>query len=114
VIATGVFIFFASSAARYWNIGARADFLHRWLSALIIAWPVAAATKRACHGVSRFSPQKSVGHIRNRSPIGNCFQLSTISKKIPADTLASYSNFLHCKMNFFRPRAFSVSFILPQ
>jgi Protein of unknown function (DUF2798) len=44
VIATGVVVFTPSAAVTYWNTGARADFLHRWLSAFIIAWPVAAAT----------------------------------------------------------------------
>jgi ABC-type uncharacterized transport system permease subunit len=65
VIATGVVVFFASAAVTYWNIGARADFLHRWLSAFIIAWPVAAATAFIAFPVVRRVTMHIVALIEN-------------------------------------------------
>jgi hypothetical protein len=44
VVATGVVVFFASAAVTIVNIGPRPDFVRRWLSAFVIAWPVAALT----------------------------------------------------------------------
>jgi Protein of unknown function (DUF2798) len=44
VLATAVVVFVASAAVTYMNIGFHADFVHRWLSAFIVGWPVAAAT----------------------------------------------------------------------
>jgi hypothetical protein len=44
VLATAVVVFVASAAVTFMNIGLRPDFLHRWLSAFIVGWPVAAVT----------------------------------------------------------------------
>lgn len=44
VFATAVVVFVASAAVTYVNIGLRPDFVHRWLSAFIVGWPVAALT----------------------------------------------------------------------
>jgi hypothetical protein len=44
ILATAVVVFVASAAVTFMNIGFRPDFLHRWLSAFIVGWPVAAAT----------------------------------------------------------------------
>jgi len=44
IIATGVVVFVASAAVTYVNIGPRADFVRRWLTAYSIGWPVAAVT----------------------------------------------------------------------
>lgn len=44
IVATGVVVFFASAAVTFVNVGPRPDFVRRWLSAFVIAWPVAAAT----------------------------------------------------------------------
>ncbi len=44
VLATGFVIFVVSSVVTFSNIGFRADFVQRWLSAFIIGWPVGATT----------------------------------------------------------------------
>ena len=44
ILATGVVVFVASAAVTFVNIGFRTDFVRRWLSAFVVAWPVAAAT----------------------------------------------------------------------
>jgi hypothetical protein len=42
ILATAVVVFVASAAVAYMNIGFHAGFLHHWLSAYIVGWPVAA------------------------------------------------------------------------
>ena len=44
VLATGFVIFVVSSVVTFSNIGFRPDFVHRWLSAFIVGWPVGAVT----------------------------------------------------------------------
>ena len=44
IIATGVVVFVASAVVTFSNIGLRADFVRRWLSAYAVGWPVAALT----------------------------------------------------------------------
>jgi len=44
IFATAVVVFVASAAVTYVNIGFRPDFVHRWLSAFIVGWPIAAIT----------------------------------------------------------------------
>jgi hypothetical protein len=44
VLATGFVVFIVSSVVTFTNIGFRADFVHRWLSAFIVGWPVGAIT----------------------------------------------------------------------
>jgi hypothetical protein len=44
VLATGLVVFVVSAVVTFTNIGLRADFVHRWLSAFIIGWPVASVT----------------------------------------------------------------------
>jgi len=44
ILSTGIVVFVASAAVTLSNIGMRADFVQRWLSAFCIGWPVAAAT----------------------------------------------------------------------
>ncbi len=44
VIATGIIVFMAVAVVTYWNIGLRADFVARWLSAFSVGWPVAVVT----------------------------------------------------------------------
>jgi Protein of unknown function (DUF2798) len=44
IIATAVIIFVVSSVVTFSNIGFRADFVRRWLTAFIIGWPVGATT----------------------------------------------------------------------
>ena len=42
--ATGIIVFVVSCVVTFSNIGLRADFVPRWLSAFIIGWPVASVT----------------------------------------------------------------------
>jgi hypothetical protein len=44
IIATAVVVFVVSSVVTFSNIGFRADFVRRWLTAFIIGWPVGATT----------------------------------------------------------------------
>jgi len=44
VIITAIIVFVVSAVVTFSNIGLRADFVPRWLSAFIIGWPVAAVT----------------------------------------------------------------------
>ncbi len=53
VLATGVVVFAASAAATYANVGSHVDFVRRWLSAYIVAWPGAAVTAYIAFPLSR-------------------------------------------------------------
>jgi hypothetical protein len=44
VLITALIVFVVSAVVTFSNIGLRADFVPRWLSAFIIGWPVAAVT----------------------------------------------------------------------
>ena len=44
VLATGFVTFIVGSVVTFTNIGFRADFVQRWLSAFVIGWPVGAIT----------------------------------------------------------------------
>ncbi len=44
ILATAIIVFAVSAVVTFVNIGFRADFVRRWLSAFIIGWPVAAVT----------------------------------------------------------------------
>jgi hypothetical protein len=44
VLATAIVVFVVSCVVTFTNIGFRADFVRRWLSAFLIGWPVASVT----------------------------------------------------------------------
>jgi hypothetical protein len=44
ILATGIVVFIVSCVVTFSNIGLRADFVPRWLSAFFIGWPVASVT----------------------------------------------------------------------
>lgn len=44
ILATGVIVFVVSCVVTFSNIGLRADFVHRRLSAFFIGWPVTSVT----------------------------------------------------------------------
>jgi hypothetical protein len=44
ILATGIVVFVVSCVVTFSNIGLRADFVVRWLSAFFIGWPVASVT----------------------------------------------------------------------
>ena len=55
VLAMGIVVFVVSCVVTFSNIGLRADFVTRWLSAFLIGWPVASVTglnvRRATTGI---------------------------------------------------------------
>jgi hypothetical protein len=55
IIATAVIVFVVSAVVTFVNIGFRADFVRRWLTAFSIGWPVAALT-----GLIVFPPLRRV------------------------------------------------------
>jgi hypothetical protein len=44
ILATGIIVFVVSRVVTFSNIGVRADFVPRWLSAFFIGWLVASVT----------------------------------------------------------------------
>ncbi len=44
VVITAIIVFVVSAVVTYFNIGFRADFVTRWLSAFLVGWPVASVT----------------------------------------------------------------------
>jgi uncharacterized protein DUF2798 len=44
IVATALVVFVVSAVVTFVNIGFRADFARRWLTAFIIGWPVASLT----------------------------------------------------------------------
>jgi len=44
ILATGIIVFVVSCVVTFTNIGLRADFVARWLSAFFVGWPVASVT----------------------------------------------------------------------
>jgi hypothetical protein len=66
ILATAVVVFFASAAVTYVNIGLRIDFVRRWLSAFLVAWPVAAATAFVVFPVVRHATIRIVDLIEGR------------------------------------------------
>ena len=66
ILATGAVVFVASAAVTYVNIGFHVDFVRRWLSAYIIAWPVAAVTAYLAFPVTRAATIRIVALIERR------------------------------------------------
>ena len=44
IVITAIIVFIVSAVVTFFNIGLRADFVPRWLSAFVVGWPVAAVT----------------------------------------------------------------------
>jgi Protein of unknown function (DUF2798) len=44
VVITAIIVFIVSGVVTFFNIGLRADFVPRWLSAFVVGWPVASVT----------------------------------------------------------------------
>jgi uncharacterized protein DUF2798 len=44
IVITAIIVFSVSAVVTFFNIGLRADFVTRWLSAFMVGWPVAAVT----------------------------------------------------------------------
>jgi hypothetical protein len=60
IIATGIVV---SAVVTFTNIGLRADFVRRWLSAFIIGWPVASVTGLIAFPYVRRATARIVGLI---------------------------------------------------
>jgi Protein of unknown function (DUF2798) len=52
-VITAIIVFVVSAVVTFFNIGLRADFVTRWLSAFIVGWPVAAVTAYLALPVAR-------------------------------------------------------------
>jgi hypothetical protein len=44
IVITAIIVFVVSGVVTFFNIGLRADFVPRWLSAFVVGWPIAAVT----------------------------------------------------------------------
>ena len=66
VLATGIVVFAASAAVTYMNIGLRIEFVHHWLSAFIVAWPVAALTAFIVFPLVRAATMRIVALIERK------------------------------------------------
>ena len=44
ILMTAIIVFIVSAVVTWTNVGFRADFVTRWLSAFLVGWPVAALT----------------------------------------------------------------------
>jgi Protein of unknown function (DUF2798) len=44
IVITAIIVFIVSAVVTFFNIGLRADFVPRWLSAFLVGWPVASVT----------------------------------------------------------------------
>jgi hypothetical protein len=60
ILITAVIVFVVSAVVTLANIGLRADFVTRWLSAFVIGWPVAAVTAFVAIPVVRGGTQRLV------------------------------------------------------
>jgi hypothetical protein len=63
IVITAIIVFIVSAVVTFFNIGWRADFVPRWLSAFIIGWPVAAATAYLALPLARAITQRIVSAI---------------------------------------------------
>ena len=63
IVITAMIVFVVSAVVTFFNIGLRADFVVRWLSAFIVGWPVAAATAYLAIPLARAITQRIVSAI---------------------------------------------------
>lgn len=63
IVITAMIVFVVSAVVTVFNIGLRADFVVRWLSAFIVGWPVAAATAYLAIPFARAITQRIVSAI---------------------------------------------------
>ena len=63
IVITAMIVFVVSAVFTVFNIGLRADFVVRWLSAFIVGWPVAAATAYLAIPFARAITQRIVSAI---------------------------------------------------
>ena len=63
VVITGIIVFVVSAVVTFFNIGFRADFVRRWLSAFLVGWPVAAVAAFFAIPFARNVTQRIIGLI---------------------------------------------------
>jgi len=63
VVITAIIVFIVSAVVTFFKIGLRADFVHRWLSAFMVGWPVAAVTAFIALPIARAVTLRIVGLI---------------------------------------------------
>jgi hypothetical protein len=63
IVITAIIVFIVSAVVTFFNIGLRADFVPRWLSAFLVGWPVAAVTAFLAFPYARVVTQRIVGMI---------------------------------------------------
>jgi hypothetical protein len=63
IVITAIIVFIVSAVVTFFNIGLRADFVSRWLSAFVVGWPVAAATAFVAFPFARAVTLRIVGLI---------------------------------------------------
>jgi hypothetical protein len=63
IVITAIIVFIVSAVVTFFNIGLRADFVPRWLSAFIVGWPVAAATAYLAILLARAVTQRIISVI---------------------------------------------------
>ena len=63
IVITAIIVFIVSAVVTFFNIGMRADFVTRWLSAFVVGWPVAAVTAFFALPFARGATLRIVGVI---------------------------------------------------
>jgi hypothetical protein len=63
IVITAIIVFLVSAVVTFFNIGMRADFVPRWLSAFVVGWPVAAVTAYFALPFARAVTLRIVGMI---------------------------------------------------
>ena len=63
IVITAIIVFIVSGVVTWFNIGLRADFVPRWLSAFLVGWPVAAVTAFVALPFARSVTLRIVGLI---------------------------------------------------
>ena len=67
IVITAIIVFIVSAVVTYFNIGLRADFVTRWLSAFIVGWPVASVTAFFALPFARVATLHVVGLIEGKA-----------------------------------------------
>jgi hypothetical protein len=63
IVVTAIIVFVVSAVVTFFNIGLRADFVSRWLTAFVVGWPVAAVTAFVAFPHARAATLRIVGLI---------------------------------------------------
>jgi hypothetical protein len=63
IVITAIIVFVVSAVVTFFNIGFRADFVTRWLSAFLVGWPIASVTAFFALPFARNVTQHIVGLI---------------------------------------------------